>query len=107
MSKHVIYVDTKNEQKNTNQKIICFLFIIHRVILKYIITKNEVQCACKLALSLVGLWTSLVREDSVETESPSPLGSSLEFNFCFAITETNYKKRRALKRKFNISTLAT
>ena len=88
MSKYLIYVDTKNEKKITNQKIICFLFIILRVILNYIITENKAQCACKLALSFVDLGTSLVQKDSVETESSSLLGSSLEFDFCFAITET-------------------
>ena len=86
MSKHLIYVDTKNEK---NQKIICFLFIILRAILKYIITENKVQWACKLALPFVDLGTSLVRQDSVEIESSSLLGSSLEFNFSFTITETN------------------
>ena len=76
-------------KKFTNQKLICFLFIILRIILKYTVTDNKAQCACKLALSFVDLGTSLVRKDSVETESSSLLGSSLEFDFCFAITETN------------------
>ena len=87
MSEHLIYVDTKNEKiyKSKNN---LFFFIIRRVILNYIITENKAQCACKLALSFVDLGTSLVRKDSVETESSSLLGSSLEFDFCFAITET-------------------
>ena len=86
MSEHLIYVDTKNEKiyKSKNN----FFFIIRRVNLNYIITENKAQCACKLALSFVDLGTSLVRKDSVETESSSLLGSSLEFDFCFAITET-------------------
>ena len=70
-------------KKFTNQKRICFLFIIPRVILKCIINENKGQCACKLALSFVDLGTSLVQKDSVETESSSLLGSSLEFDFCF------------------------
>ena len=87
MSEHLIYVDTKNEKiyKSKNN---LFFFIIRRVILNYIITENKAQCACKLALSFVDLGTSLVQKDSVETESSSLLGSSLEFDFCFAITET-------------------
>ena len=81
MSEHLIYVDTKNEKiyKSKND----FFFIIRRVILNYIITENKAQCACKLALSFVDLGTSLVQKDSVETESSSLLGSSLEFDFCF------------------------
>ena len=42
----------------------------------------------------------------ISSESSSLLGSSLEFDFCFAITETKQKKRQALKRTFNISILA-
>ena len=63
--------------------------MILRAILKYIIIENKAQCSCKLALSFVDLGASLVRKDSVETESSSLLGYSLEFDFCFAITETN------------------
>ena len=73
-------------KKFTNQK--KFFFIIRRVILNYIISESKAQCACKLALSFIDLGTSLVRKDSVKTESSSLLGSSLEFDFCFAITET-------------------
>ena len=88
MSEHLIYVDTKNEKIYKSKNNLFFFFIIRRVILNYIITENKAQCACKLALSFVDLGTSLVRKDSVETESSSLLGSSLEFDFCFAITET-------------------
>ena len=75
-------------KKNYKLKNNLFFFIILRIILKYIITENKAQCACKLVLPVVDLGTSLVQKDSVETESSSLLGSSLEFDFCFAITET-------------------
>ena len=72
-----------------NQKTACFLFIILRVILKYINTENSTQCACKLVLPSVDLGTSLVRKDSVEIKPSSLLVSSLEFDFCFVISESN------------------
>ena len=60
-----------------NQKTTCFLFIILRVILKYINTENSTQCACKSVLPSVDLGTSLVRKDSVEIKPSSLLVSSL------------------------------
>ena len=72
-----------------NQKTTCFLFIILRVILKYINTENATQCACKSVLPFIDLGTSLVRKDFVEIKSSSLFGSSLEFDFCFAISENN------------------
>ena len=72
-----------------NQNITCFLFVIIRVILKYINAENATQCACKLVLPFVDLGTSLVRKDLVEINSSSLLGSSLEFDFWFSIFESN------------------
>ena len=72
-----------------NQKTTCFLFIILRVILKYINTENATQCACKSVLPFVDLGTSLVRKDFVEIKSSSLFGSSREFDFCFSISENN------------------
>ena len=60
-----------------NQKTTCFLFIIPRVILKYINTENSTQCACKSVLPSADLGTSLVRKDSVEIKPSSLLVSSL------------------------------
>ena len=72
-----------------NQKTACFLFIILRVILKYINTESATQCACKLVLPFIDLGTSLVRKDFVEIKSSSLFGSSREFDFYFAISENN------------------
>ena len=72
-----------------NQKI-AFLFIILRVILKFISTENATQWAYKsVVLPFVDLGTSLVLKYSVEINSSSLVGSSLEFDFCFAISESN------------------
>ena len=84
MSKCLIYVHSKSRSKNN-----LFFFIILRVILKYINTGNATQCAFKSVLPFVDLGTSLVRKDFVEIKSSSLLGSSLEFGFCFAISENN------------------
>ena len=54
-----------------NQKTTCFLFIILRVILKYINNENATQCAYKSVLLFVDLGTSLVRKDFVEIKSSS------------------------------------
>ena len=95
MQKNLIYVDTKNEKKlqgytaKANQKTTCFLFIILRVVLKYINTDKATKCACKWVLPFVDLGTSLVRKDFIEIKSSLLFGSSLEFDFCFAISENN------------------
>ena len=78
-----------------NQKTTCFLFIILRVILKYINTENATQCACKSVLPFVDLGTSLIRKDFVEIKSSSLFVSSLEFDFCFAISENSLKEERS------------
>ena len=72
-----------------NHKTTCFLFIIHRLILNFIMTENATQYAYKSALSFVDLEASLVQKDSVETKSLALLGSLLGFDFCFTISETN------------------
>ena len=95
MSKYLIYVDTKNEKKiariysKSKSKNNLFSFHHLRVILKYINTENATQCAYKLVLPFVDLETSLVPKDFVEIKSSSMFGSSLDFDFCFAISEYN------------------
>ena len=72
-----------------NHKTTCFVFIIVSVILKHINTENATQSACKSVLPFVDLGTSLVRKDFVEIKTLSMFGSSLEFDFCFAISENS------------------
>ena len=80
-----------------SQKTTCFLFIILRVILKHINTENATQCAYKSVLPFVDLGTSLVRKDFVEIKSSLLFGSSLEFDFCFVISENIKRKEECLK----------
>ena len=52
-------------------------------------TENATQCAYKLVLPFVDLETSLIPKDFVEIKSSSMFGSSLDFDFYFAISKYN------------------